>query len=325
MIVAASMFPKHVRSYDAEMFTAMCAAVGVAALVSDRVRLGWTLLVMGVVNTPGAFVGLLFVAAWHVWSTKRARYLLPVVAAAAFILLESWVRRGGPFVSGYEGNAGVPTVLPYSGLPGFSYPLLFGLLSILLSFGKGLLFYAPGLIVPIGRAEGVVSNRLRACYQMWMIFLAGLVLVYARWWAWYGGWTWGPRFFLFASVPASLAIAVKLRQATRERMTWLLGLFVVLALSVWVAVDGALFDQSNMAACLQNDYALEFLCWYAPEFSALWRPFVVPIELSAGRLGFAAYALTALAWLSAPLLARMVAVGRAGVADTSAAIKSIRF
>ena len=41
------------------------------------------------------------------------------------------------------------------GRPGFSYPLFFGELSALLSFGKGLAFYAPGLILPIRRALGV--------------------------------------------------------------------------------------------------------------------------------------------------------------------------
>src|SRR4029077_7996771 len=98
------MFPKHVRGYDTEMFTAMCAATGIAALVSDRIRIGWTLLVLGVATTPAALVGLFFVAADYVWTTKRVRHFLAVAAAVVLIMLESWIRRGGPFVSGYEGK-----------------------------------------------------------------------------------------------------------------------------------------------------------------------------------------------------------------------------
>src|SRR5207237_9070910 len=52
-------------------------------------------------------------------------------------------------------------------------------LAALLWFGKGLEFYAPGLILPIRRALGV--------YRLWLGFLAGLILVYARWWEWWGG------------------------------------------------------------------------------------------------------------------------------------------
>src|SRR2546430_10361340 len=41
---------------------------------------------------------------------------------------------------------------------------------------------------------------------------AGIVLVYGTWWAWYGGFTWGPRFLIFASLPASLLLAAQIRR-----------------------------------------------------------------------------------------------------------------
>ena len=40
---------------------------------------------------------------------------------------------------------GFRTALPYSGQPGFSYPFFFGVLSVLFAFGRGLVFFAPGL------------------------------------------------------------------------------------------------------------------------------------------------------------------------------------
>ena len=106
---------------------------------------------------------LLFVAIKHVRDSRRVRHVIPVLLAASLILLESWIRRGHPFTSGYEGNAGLRTLMPYSGQPGFSYHYYFGLLSITLSYGKGILFFAPGLLlkvgVPLGRLPGDITIR----------------------------------------------------------------------------------------------------------------------------------------------------------------------
>jgi hypothetical protein len=280
ILLAASMFPNHLMNFNAEPFTAVMVMVGVVAISTGRAPLGWTLLVLGVANTPATLVGLLFVALKYSFEKRRVTPLIPVAAAAALILLESWIRRGNPFLSGYEGDAGFRTVMPYSGLPGFSYPLLFGLLSIFLSFGKGLVFYAPGLLARFGRDDSRRLPRLSECYRCWLLFLAGMAIVYAKWWAWYGGLSWGPRFFLVASLPASLAIAVALRRAAPLSRIAAFGTLTALALSVWVCIDGAVFGQTNMGICAEKDYAQEFLCWYTPEFSALWRPFVAPSPVS---------------------------------------------
>src|SRR5207245_3197355 len=188
-------------------------------------------------------------------------HLIAVLVAVLLIMLERWIRRGSPFVSGYENNSFVHTVMPYSGGPGFNYPMLFGVLSVLFSFGKGLLFFAPGLLLPIGRNETGVSGELRDVWAYSLWFLAGLVLVYSRWWSWYGGWVWGPRFYLLASVPASLAIAVKLRQPNHLKTSRLVMVLAVITLSVWVAISGAVFDKDNLHVCTDNGWALEFLCW----------------------------------------------------------------
>src|SRR5262249_54129415 len=147
-----------------------------------------------------------------------------------------------------------------------------GVLSILFSFGKGLVFYAPGLVFWIRKRTPHVNDVAFRTYVLWMGFLVGLILVYAKWWAWYGGWFWGPRFFLFASLPASLAIAVALAGRRDASLGRLMALFVVLSLSVWVAIEGASFEPTAPAVCFDRNF--EPLCWYVPEFSPLWRPFV---------------------------------------------------
>jgi hypothetical protein len=300
LLIAASMFPHALRDYFGETFTVACVAIGILALCVDRTALGWCLLMLGVANTPGTLVGLVFVAGARVWETRRLRHVAPVIGAAALILLESWLRRGSPFHTGYEGNRGAQTVLPYSGLPGFSYPFVFGVLSIFLSFGRGLIFFAPGLLLPLDPAN---PERLRACYRYWLWFLAGLIIIYAKWWAWYGDW-WGPRFFLFASIPASLSMALAINRAQKLRTSVLTGLLAALTLSVWVAIDATIFDVGSSTICWQNNFALESFCWYLPEFVSLWRPFVAPrfFRLDGRPLQFVVFCVVVWICLATPLV-----------------------
>jgi hypothetical protein len=325
LLVAASMFPNHVRGYFGEVFTALLVLVGLAALSSGRQRLGWAAMILGVANTPATIVGLLFVAFKHVRNTRRVRHVLPVLVAASVILFESWIRRGNPFVTGYENDAGFRTLMPYSGMPGFSYPFFFGLLSTTLSFGKGILFFAPGLLLMIGKDDREVPSQLRALWGYSMWFLAGLIVVYAKWWAWYGGWFWGPRFFLMASIPASLAIAIKLRQLSTLSTRAVGALFAVLTLSVWVGVNGAVFNQANLDICEQRRYALEVLCWYAPEFSVLWHPFIDPVSLSFDRALFITYCGVVYVWLSAPVVKTLISRAIESLADSRVNLRTWRF
>jgi len=301
LVIALSMFPIHVQAYFGEVFTSVLVLIGLAAVVTGRTIFGWVAATAGVVNTPGSVIGLVFVVLKRVWDTQRLRHVLAVAAALALIMFESWIRRGGPFVTGYEGLRGATTVLPFSGLPGFSYPFWFGVLSILLSFGKGILFFAPGLLLPVGE-NGPGTRAVAVLNRYLLFFVAGLVVAYAKWWSWYGGFFWGPRFFLAASIPSSLAIAANLRDPRVLRTPLLLGVLAALTLSAWVGISGCLFGQATLDICLQDHYALEMLCWYTPEFSVLWRPFVATVPLEFGQRVFLAYAVPVYLWLAFPVV-----------------------
>jgi hypothetical protein len=269
--------------------------------------------VLGVANIPPALVGLAAVTLVRLFQRKRLREIVPLLAAGALVVSEAWVRRGSPLNLGYDDNHGVQTVMPYSGLPGFSYPLFFGLLAILLSFGKGLLFYTPGMFLPVRRALAALretaAGQAYALYLLWMAFVAGLILIYARWWAWYGGWFWGPRFFLFASLPAALVLALRLHARDISLAGNLLTLGA-LVLSFWVGIDGAIFDQNTLSAvCWANNYSQEFLCHFTPEFSALWRPFVVYEPLNVADALYIAYSVVVFIYLVVPLLRRIAEQG----------------
>jgi hypothetical protein len=127
------------------------------------------------------------------------------------------------------------------------------------------------------------------------------VLVYGTWWAWYGGFTWGPRFLTFASLPASLLLAAQVRRPPRSVlvMTVVLG---ALLLSLWVGIDGATFGRFAQATCQANHYYLEAFCWYVPEFSVLWTPFVFGGRLWWPQYILVIYAVGVTGYVAYPLL-----------------------
>ena len=306
----ASFLTSTLRGYGAETFSATLVAVGIVALVTGRRRSGWIAIVIGVANTPPALAGLVLLAAAESFRTKRLRCLVPVAAAAVLIMAEAWIRRGGPLVSGYENDHGVATILPYSGRPGFSYPLLFGIASILFSFGRGLIFYMPGLLLWFSATTRRLAQQFRSTVVLMLLFVAGLVLVYAKWWAWYGGVAWGPRYFTFAAIPASLLVAVRL---TRTQASALFDTITiaVLAVSTWVSIAGGvaeLYWLDNF--CTQGNYSVESLCWYVPELSPIGHALVQFPPLTTSTAIVVGYCALVFAYLAAAPFAHLVrAVG----------------
>lgn len=278
LLCFGSMFPWHVTGFFAEVFHAACVGLGLALIVTQGralALLGALLCALGTANVPASAVGLLFASCVLCVSRRRLRYLALPVLAAALILAENAIRRGDAFAGGYAGEAGRRTALPYSGLPGFSYPLFFGLLSVLFSFGKGLVFFAPGLFAPYPESR-TEEDRARLVYRVWIAVVVGLVLVYARWWAWYGGAVWGPRFFLFASLPAALVLARYTTRAAEYSTRANVFVLLAVALSCWVGFSGVVYAEGGAERFWANDFELEYLNWYIPECSALWLPFVEP-------------------------------------------------
>ncbi len=296
ILIVASMFSNHITYYGGEVFTALCVGVGILAVITGPSLYGWIAVILGVVNTPASVAGLSLVTLKQILSAKRLRYLLPLIISVVLIMAEAWWRRGSPFDSGYNNQV-------------FSNPFLFGLLSILFSFGKGLIFFAPGLLLPIKGSLDKIQKRvvdkeqnLYAAYSLWVSFLVGLILIYSSWWAWDGGWFWGPRFLLFASIPASFALAVRLHH-TETALPFNLLTVIVFCLSVWVGINGAIFDQNTLAeVCVANHYAQNYLCEYVPAFSVLWRPFMMHEPLNRSQIIYIGYSLIVALYLAAPIL-----------------------
>ncbi len=284
LIFFASLFPGHIIHYYGEVFSALFMSLGILLIEKRRTAIGWLLMILSVGNTPATFFPLLLVCAYKVIKDKNLSYILLPALAAVTLFLESKARMPKAslgFTNYLLDDHGFRSILPYSGRSGFSYPIILGLLGELFSFGKGLLFFTPGLLfIPIVLHK--LNNRyLRKIFLLWLVYLVGLILVYSKWWAWYGGWFWGPRFLLFASIPASFALAFVLTQETNKKIRF--AALGVALWSFWVGISGVVFAQTGLDVCTANNYALEHLCWYVPEFSALFHPFVaksIPADLT---------------------------------------------
>lgn len=322
LLITGSMFVAHLAFFYGEVFTALGVGFGLLLVfVSQKGKFGWGAVILGVANTPAALGGLALVLGKQIWDRRRLRYVSILVATLALVFGEAWLRRGSPFATGYSDDYGYVTFMPYSGLPGFSYPFFFGVISLLFSFGKGLLWFTPGLLLPIRKSLQRWHSRdgqspLWQVTILWYLFVIGLIVVYARWWSWYGGAYWGPRFLLFASLPASLALAVRLHHPKDASLKLNLLTLVILLLSVWVCIDGAVYQWTNgitlPGVCSNNNYALEMACYYIPEFSALWYPFVIHKLPDTNGWIWIAYELLVFVYLAIPLFAQIASQSKQG-------------
>ena len=274
LLMCASMLPQATQHFFTELTTLTLVVLGYLLFRTRRLA-GGIVMAVGIANSPALLPAFGALMALEAWRQRRLSLLAFVLLPLAMGLLDNYFRNGVIFQSAYLADTehGSRTILPYSGLPGFSYPLLFGLLSITFSLGRGLVFFAPGLFLPLLSPWPPQSPELRRLTGVLVLFTVVMALTYARWWAWYGGGAWGPRFFLLASIPATLLLASAMPQHAGSAGWRVLWVPAMLILSAWVSIQGFVWGTQDFATCEQNDYALELLCWYTPEFSAPWRQF----------------------------------------------------
>jgi hypothetical protein len=302
LIMAASMLPHHIQYFYGELLSVTASMIGLLCLVKRKFLFAAILLGLGTAQTPATMPALGLVLLYLCIKERKILYGLFLLTPILITLGDNWFKYGTPLFSAYlqAGEHGAKTIMPYSGLPGFSYPLFFGLLSVLLSFGKGLSFFAPGLLFRwnLNDASKKDPDFIKTI-DVLLVFLIGLILTYSRWWGWYGGQFWGPRYLLFASIPACFILAYTLAQPIKSRLRRI-ACIIGLAFSYWVCVQGYLYGNSDLAICGENKSELELLCWYVPEFSPLFRQFVVGFQnFQPSRLiyaGWSALSVLAVVW-----------------------------
>lgn len=307
LLVAGSMFPAHAEEFYGEVFSALLVGIGVVLVVQRANRwASWAPLVLGVANIPATAPALVALVGWRAARDRRLRYGLAVVAAAALVLVDAAARHRSLLFGSYGHDHGELTVLPYSGRPGFSFPVVLGVAAILFAFGKGLIFFVPGLFVSLSRG---VRARLSALgvevVTGWVVVVGVLVVLYAAWWGWDGGFFWGPRFFILACLPAALALAALL--ATPPHRPVACGVLLALvALTTYVAINGAaLQSRQTFLFCQSHAVALPDLCSDVPEFSPLWRPFLDVLHPTVAQWLFVTWASVVAIRVAGPTLSSL--------------------
>jgi hypothetical protein len=185
--------------------------------------------------------------------------MLPGVLLTGFF---NAMRYGSPFVTGYENE-------------GFTTPLYVGLYGLLFSPGKGIIYFAPPVILlPLALVYIWRSGKphLRA-EVLWLVGQTALVFgFHALWSSWEGNVAWGPR-FLIPFVPLMLwPLGALAGVVWARRAWWALG-----AAGFVVAVAGTLVDQFyyfDINGVYREGTPEEWHMLFTPEWSqvvAHWR------------------------------------------------------
>jgi hypothetical protein len=211
---------------------ALASAGGDRALPDERRRLAFAALgAFLAVSAKVSMLGLVIVALSALGLRRLQRWLVPLAGVALALaghVAYNLARFGNPLESGYGAQASVGA---------FSTPLPVGLYGLLLSSGKGVLWFAPAVVLAFaGWAEmlrprahsseprhgGPARNAALAAIATWG---AGL-LEFGAFQHWAGDGSWGPRYLVPLLPLAFIAVAFALEGASRarRRLAWALGI-----------------------------------------------------------------------------------------------------
>lgn len=131
---------------------------------------------------------------------------LPIVASLIVIVWHNIARFGSVFDEGYLATD-----------ESFSTPLLTGLAGLLLSPGKSIFLYVPLTVLAVVGWRRFWKEQ-PATAALWSALVGITVVQTALWWAWWGGWSWGPRLLVPVLPFAVLSLGTILRQSHAARV-----------------------------------------------------------------------------------------------------------
>jgi hypothetical protein len=178
-------------------------------------------------------------------------YVIPFAIVGVILLWHNYARFGSIFDNGYGGET-------------FSTPFLVGLYGQLLSSGKSVFLYSPVIALAL--------FTFRPFFKRWApeaLVFAGIIAVnilyYSPWWAWYGGWAWGPRFL----VPVIPFFMLMIGPALENRRMAIFTFAVLFPLGIFVNVLGVWVDfnaymREIYAGDFANEVKYQFLPWLSP-------------------------------------------------------------
>lgn len=274
-------------TFLSEPLAALCLTVSIygilrASLMADTTRhaaLRWLFISgfaagLGVATKSALAVALIAPALWVLWLAWRwphesvrgslfvcVAWSAPVAGWLAAIALYNATRFGSVLETGYGDEAGAYTT-----------PLLTGFYGLMASPGRGLLWYAPPLLLSLAGAFWFRRRSAALALVILGTFVATLAL-YSRYYAWHGGGVWSPR-FLVPLLPLLLLPAGEVvERALRNRIA---AVTVVATFTCGVAV-------SALALLVPFDrYVAEYTASAEATDRALWSLAGSPLVAHAG-------------------------------------------
>jgi len=147
-------------------------------------------------------------------------FFVPVMAMVGLLALYNYARFGNPFDNGMLSTDSGDT---------FSTPLQVGLYGLLISPGKGILWYSPPILLALFGMRK---------FKTIIVIVIPMIILQASWHAWAGGWCYGPRRFVallpLLMLPAGFIVQGYLK-SSRGRM-----ILIVLALVGFMMQIGGL-------------------------------------------------------------------------------------
>jgi hypothetical protein len=224
-----------------------------------------------------AFLGYLFVVAQDESANPRAIFSRWFMRACLFalgltpvVMLWLWhnhARFQNAWQTGYPGES-------------FSTPLYIGLFGLLASPGRSLFLFAPLALCGI-ICLWSFRRRFPATTVFVLIAFVTALVFYGQWWAWHGGFSWGPRFL----VPVLPFLLIPLGDQMTTRRFWIV-LACVWLLSFLVILPGISVDfHRYFTDALYGDRLNEDALWFDPPHSQIlvqWRYLLNGYALSFG-------------------------------------------
>ncbi|PZS01011.1 MAG: hypothetical protein DLM69_05615 [Candidatus Chloroheliales bacterium] len=220
--------------------------------------------------------------AWHrliaALFFEGLRLAAPVAAFYALDLSYNYLRNGTLFASSYINSK----------IIAFDHPLLAGLYGLLFSSGKGLVVFAPPVLLCLWAAAKFWCTRHWEAGLIGVLFSA-LLIFYSVYFFWDGGSSWGPR-FLLPFLPLLMLVSGAALQSWphwRPSQRWLYaGLVVAGAV---ISVPGLLtpfwgdwiYGYQNQGLILWGELS-NFSPFYSPiahAWEMLWRGYVQPFAM----------------------------------------------
>src|SRR6266536_2121777 len=190
---------------------------------------------IAVLLRPANAIALPTIGLWLAWhlvsdiSTQRERlkalvsWASPIAVCLLVIADYNYVRFGSVFETGF----GIEALA-------FTTPLSTGLTGLLISPGKSLFIYAPIVLAGVAGLWPLAADRRRFAVVC-VLLVASYVVFYAKWYMWWGGGTWGPRFLVPILPYVTIGVAAHMKMPVARRTYIALGLLATISVCIQLA------------------------------------------------------------------------------------------